>query len=124
MTRIQDEVFEVDIPPSFTPELGRSESCKGFKYQGIPRKRSSNVTHIMYSRKHHSLVCCFESAVYVVNFAFYCEHPVVGIRPGEKIHEEMITTSDSYTTVDCGKRSVFNGGGTTSVNPGSCGSGV
>lgn len=32
-----------------------------------------------------------------------CKHPVVGIRPGEKIHEEMITTSDSYTTVDMGK---------------------
>jgi len=31
-----------------------------------------------------------------------CEQPVVGIRPGEKIHEEMITTSDAYTTVDCG----------------------
>ncbi len=27
----------------------------------------------------------------------------VGIRPGEKIHEEMITTSDSFTTVDVGK---------------------
>jgi UDP-N-acetylglucosamine 4,6-dehydratase/5-epimerase len=31
-----------------------------------------------------------------------CKHPVVGIRPGEKIHEEMITTSDSFTTVDLG----------------------
>ncbi|MEL7223394.1 MAG: UDP-N-acetylglucosamine 4,6-dehydratase (inverting) [Cyanobacteria bacterium J06576_12] len=31
-----------------------------------------------------------------------CEHPVVGIRPGEKIHEEMITVSDSFTTVDLG----------------------
>jgi UDP-N-acetylglucosamine 4,6-dehydratase (inverting) len=31
-----------------------------------------------------------------------CDRPVVGVRPGEKIHEEMITTSDSYTTVDCG----------------------
>jgi len=31
-----------------------------------------------------------------------CEHPIVGIRPGEKIHEEMITTSDSPTTVDLG----------------------
>ncbi|NEO95146.1 MAG: UDP-N-acetylglucosamine 4,6-dehydratase (inverting) [Moorea sp. SIO3G5] len=31
-----------------------------------------------------------------------CAHPVVGIRPGEKIHEEMITTSDSFTTVDLG----------------------
>ncbi|MFN4271151.1 MAG: polysaccharide biosynthesis protein, partial [Thermosynechococcus sp.] len=32
-----------------------------------------------------------------------CEQAIVGIRPGEKIHEEMITTSDSYTTVDLGK---------------------
>ena len=31
-----------------------------------------------------------------------CEKPVVGIRPGEKIHEEMITASDSYNTVDLG----------------------
>lgn len=32
-----------------------------------------------------------------------CEHPVVGIRPGEKIHEEMITESDSFNTVDLGR---------------------
>ena len=32
-----------------------------------------------------------------------CEHPVIGIRPGEKIHEEMITTSDSFSTVDLGE---------------------
>ncbi|MCC5866478.1 MAG: UDP-N-acetylglucosamine 4,6-dehydratase (inverting) [Wenzhouxiangella sp.] len=32
-----------------------------------------------------------------------CEKPVIGIRPGEKIHEEMITASDSYNTVDLGK---------------------
>jgi UDP-N-acetylglucosamine 4,6-dehydratase len=32
-----------------------------------------------------------------------CEKPVVGIRPGEKIHEEMITASDSYNTVDLGR---------------------
>jgi UDP-N-acetylglucosamine 4,6-dehydratase (inverting) len=31
-----------------------------------------------------------------------CEHPVIGIRPGEKIHEEMITESDSFNTVDLG----------------------
>ena len=31
------------------------------------------------------------------------EHPIVGIRPGEKIHEEMITESDSFNTVDLGK---------------------
>jgi len=32
-----------------------------------------------------------------------CEKPVVGIRPGEKIHEEMITQSDSFYTYDLGK---------------------
>ena len=32
-----------------------------------------------------------------------CKHPVVGVRPGEKIHEEMITESDSFNTVDLGK---------------------
>ena len=31
-----------------------------------------------------------------------CEHPIVGIRPGEKLHEEMITASDSFNTVDLG----------------------
>jgi len=31
-----------------------------------------------------------------------CEKPVVGIRPGEKIHEEMITASDSFSTFDLG----------------------
>jgi FlaA1/EpsC-like NDP-sugar epimerase len=28
---------------------------------------------------------------------------VVGVRPGEKIHEEMITESDSFNTVDLGQ---------------------
>jgi UDP-N-acetylglucosamine 4,6-dehydratase (inverting) len=32
-----------------------------------------------------------------------CQHPVIGIRPGEKIHEDMITSSDSFTTVDLGR---------------------
>jgi UDP-N-acetylglucosamine 4,6-dehydratase/5-epimerase len=32
-----------------------------------------------------------------------CEHKVVGIRAGEKIHEEMITASDSFSTYDLGK---------------------
>lgn len=31
------------------------------------------------------------------------EKPVVGIRPGEKVHEEMITASDSFNTYDLGK---------------------
>lgn len=32
-----------------------------------------------------------------------CENPVIGVRPGEKIHEEMITETDSLNTLDCGK---------------------
>ena len=32
-----------------------------------------------------------------------CEHKIIGIRPGEKIHEEMITTSDSFFTYNLGK---------------------
>ena len=32
-----------------------------------------------------------------------CDYPVVGIRPGEKLHEEMITPSDSYHTADLGR---------------------
>lgn len=32
-----------------------------------------------------------------------CEHRIEGIRPGEKIHEEMISSSDSFTTYDLGK---------------------
>ena len=32
-----------------------------------------------------------------------CEQRIVGVRPGEKIHEEMITASDSFNTVDLGR---------------------
>ncbi|MDH5642833.1 MAG: UDP-N-acetylglucosamine 4,6-dehydratase (inverting) [Gemmatimonadota bacterium] len=32
-----------------------------------------------------------------------CEQSIVGVRPGEKIHEEMITASDSFNTVDMGR---------------------
>jgi UDP-N-acetylglucosamine 4,6-dehydratase/5-epimerase len=32
-----------------------------------------------------------------------CRQEIVGIRPGEKIHEEMITSSDSFNTVDIGR---------------------
>ena len=31
-----------------------------------------------------------------------CDKQIVGMRPGEKIHEEMITTSDSFSTIDLG----------------------
>ena len=32
-----------------------------------------------------------------------CIFEIIGIRQGEKIHEEMITSSDSYSTIDIGK---------------------
>ena len=32
-----------------------------------------------------------------------CKKEIVGIRPGEKVHEEMITSSDSFSTYDLGK---------------------
>ncbi len=32
-----------------------------------------------------------------------CKKTIVGLRPGEKIHEEMITVSDSFYTFDLGK---------------------
>lgn len=32
-----------------------------------------------------------------------CKHEIIGIRPGEKIHEEMITSSDSFSTYDLGE---------------------
>jgi UDP-N-acetylglucosamine 4,6-dehydratase len=46
-----------------------------------------------------------------------CDHPVVGIRPGEKIHEEMITLSDSLNTVDMGEYyAILPSGGTYSID--------
>jgi len=32
-----------------------------------------------------------------------CKHKTIGIRAGEKIHEELITEADSYTTYDIGE---------------------
>ena len=32
-----------------------------------------------------------------------CKQEIIGIRPGEKIHEEMITISDAFSTYDIGK---------------------
>ena len=32
-----------------------------------------------------------------------CRHDIIGVRPGEKIHEEMITESDSFNSIDLGR---------------------
>lgn len=45
-----------------------------------------------------------------------CEQRIIGVRPGEKIHEEMITASDSFNTVDMGRYfAILPSGGTYSV---------
>jgi UDP-N-acetylglucosamine 4,6-dehydratase (inverting) len=36
-----------------------------------------------------------------------CRHEVIGTRPGEKLHEEMVTTADAAHTVDVGDRYVI-----------------
>ena len=36
-----------------------------------------------------------------------CDINIVGIRPGEKIHEEMITASDSFNTYEVGSNYVI-----------------
>jgi UDP-N-acetylglucosamine 4,6-dehydratase len=46
-----------------------------------------------------------------------CRQEVVGIRPGEKLHEEMITAGDSFNTVDLGAYyAILPAGGSYSVD--------
>jgi UDP-N-acetylglucosamine 4,6-dehydratase len=46
-----------------------------------------------------------------------CEQEIDGLRPGEKIHEEMITSSDSLNTVDLGPYyAILSSGGALSVD--------
>ena len=63
----------------------------------------------------HALECAWGGEIFIPKIPSYkildvadaigpnCEKPIVGIRPGEKIHEEMITSSDSFFTYDLGK---------------------
>jgi UDP-N-acetylglucosamine 4,6-dehydratase (inverting) len=41
-----------------------------------------------------------------------CKKEIIGIRPGEKLHEEMITSSDSPNTLDLGQYFAILGSGT------------
>jgi UDP-N-acetylglucosamine 4,6-dehydratase (inverting) len=70
----------------------------------------AGVDMVMYALEHH-----LGGEIFVPKIASYrildvakaidsdCETPVVGIRPGEKLHEEMITDTDSLNTIDLGK---------------------
>ena len=69
----------------------------------------SGVNLVMYALEHH-----LGGEIFVPKIPSYrildvaeaigpeCEKPVVGIRPGEKLHEEMITDTDSLNTIDLG----------------------
>ena len=70
----------------------------------------SGVDIVMYALEHH-----LGGEIFVPKIPSYrildvakaidpgCETPIVGIRPGEKLHEEMITDTDSLNTIDLGK---------------------
>ena len=70
----------------------------------------SGVDMVMYALEHH-----LGGEIFIPKIPSYrildvaeavspaCETPIVGIRPGEKLHEEMITDTDSLNTIDLGR---------------------
>jgi len=70
----------------------------------------SGVNMVMYAIEHH-----LGGEIFVPKIPSYrimdiakaiapnCDTSIVGVRPGEKLHEEMITDTDSLNTIDLGR---------------------
>ena len=70
----------------------------------------SGVDLVMYALKHHlggelfiPKIPSFRLIDLAKAIGPDCEVREIGLRPGEKLHEEMITTTDSLSTIDLGK---------------------
>lgn len=70
----------------------------------------SGVDLVMHALKHHlggeifiPKIPSYKILDIVEAIAPGCKTEVVGIRPGEKLHEEMITDTDSLNTIDLGR---------------------
>jgi UDP-N-acetylglucosamine 4,6-dehydratase (inverting) len=68
------------------------------------------VNMVMYAIEHHiggeifvPKIPSYKITDIATAIAPDCETRVVGIRPGEKLHEEMITDTDSLNTIDLGR---------------------
>lgn len=68
------------------------------------------VDLVMYALKHHlggeifvPKIPSYRITDVAAAIAPECDIKMVGIRPGEKLHEEMITDTDSLNTIDLGK---------------------
>lgn len=68
------------------------------------------VNMVMYAIEHHiggeifvPKIPSYKITDIATAIAPDCETKIVGIRPGEKLHEEMITDTDSLNTIDLGK---------------------
>ena len=76
------------------------------QHHSRPRSRHGHVGHGKHARGREIFVPKIPSyRILDVAEAVcpQCEKPVVGIRPGEKLHEEMITRSDAPSTIDIGR---------------------